>query len=239
MNLTSLPLLLAAAASVGVVHSVLPDHWIPLAVVARANRWSLARTARVSFLASLGHVAASLVLGAALAVAGLALRRTVMAETQYLVGGVLVLTGLGILAWSWLHPHTGHDHAAHTGAAHAAPSPTRRGDPPDRTGEPSSPPAAPAGRLSWLSEIAVPFGVAASPDLTILPVFFAASTVGLGAAIATLVAFSLSTVVTFVVLTVAATLGGYQVDWPWLERNGHLVSALVLVLVGVLIFARL
>lgn len=89
-----------------------------------------------------------------------------------------------------------------------------------------------------MAEIAVPFGVAASPDLTILPVFLAASAVGVGAAIGTLVTFTLATLCTFVVLTVAATIGGYQVEWPWLEDNGHVVSALVLLVVGALVFLR-
>ena len=89
-----------------------------------------------------------------------------------------------------------------------------------------------------MAEIAVPFGVAASPDLTILPVFLAASAVGVGAAIGTLVTFTLATLCTFVGLTVAATIGGYQVEWPWLEINGHVVSALVLLVIGVLVLLR-
>ena len=90
-----------------------------------------------------------------------------------------------------------------------------------------------------MAQIAVPFGVAASPDLTILPVFLAASAIGVGAAIGTLITFALATLCTFVVLTVAATIGGYQVEWPWLENNGHVVSALVLLVVGILVFLRL
>src|SRR2546428_943863 len=43
MHLGPLLLLMAGAAAVGVVHSVLPDHWVPLAVVARTERWSLRR----------------------------------------------------------------------------------------------------------------------------------------------------------------------------------------------------
>jgi hypothetical protein len=35
-----------------------------------------------------------------------------------------------------------------------------------------------------------------------------------------------------------ATAGGYQVNWPWLDRNGHLVSALVLLVVGMLVFVQ-
>src|SRR5712692_4695519 len=46
MHLGPLLLLMAGAAAVGVVHSVLPDHWVPLAVVASTERWSPRRRDR-------------------------------------------------------------------------------------------------------------------------------------------------------------------------------------------------
>lgn len=270
MTGTSVPLLLAAAAGVGIAHSILPDHWVPLAVIARTNRWSLGRTARVSFLASVGHVVVSLVLGILLAAAGLALRNAVIAEEGQIVGGMLVLTGLGFLVWALLargrghthgghahphpHPHT-HEHDAHDhvhGHAHDHDHPhdhehahshdhehSHDHGPTHDHGAAEHGIAAGARRGSWLTEIAVPFGVAASPDLTILPVFLAASAVGVGAAVGTLVTFTAATLLTFVVLTLAATIGGYRVEWPWLESNGHVVSALVLLVVGILVYARL
>ncbi|MBA2395432.1 MAG: hypothetical protein H0V70_22105, partial [Ktedonobacteraceae bacterium] len=45
---------LGAAIVVAILHSLLPDHWVPLAIVARTQRWSLWRVGRVTFLASLG-----------------------------------------------------------------------------------------------------------------------------------------------------------------------------------------
>jgi nickel/cobalt transporter (NicO) family protein len=41
-------LLLLGAAAVGFAHALLPDHWVPLAVVALTQRWSLLRLGRVS-----------------------------------------------------------------------------------------------------------------------------------------------------------------------------------------------
>jgi len=81
----------------------------------------------------------------------------------------------------------------------------------------------------------VSFGAAASPDLTILPVFLAATAAGAGTAIASLVAFAAVTVTTIVVLTLLATIGGYGLRSQWLERWGNAFTALVLVVVGVLV----
>jgi hypothetical protein len=83
----------------------------------------------------------------------------------------------------------------------------------------------------------IPFGAAASPDLTILPVFVAASTAGAGAAVGSLVAFSLATVATIVGLTVIATVGGYRLRGRWLDLWSNVITAATLVLIGALVFA--
>ncbi len=83
----------------------------------------------------------------------------------------------------------------------------------------------------------VPFGAAASPDLTILPVFLAATTAGAGAAIGSVIVFGAVTVGTIVGLTLFATAGGYQVRGQWLERWGNLITAGVLIAIGGLVLA--
>src|SRR5436305_14818184 len=92
-----------------------------------------------------------------------------------------------------------------------------------------------AGRLRGSLAIMVPFGAAASPDLTILPVFLAAAAVGTGTAIGSLLAFALVTIATIVGLTLLATLGGYRVRGKWLDRWGNAITAVVLVTIGVLV----
>jgi nickel/cobalt exporter len=83
--------------------------------------------------------------------------------------------------------------------------------------------------------IMVLFGPAASPDLTILPVFLAATTAGAGAAIGSVVAFGTVTIATIVGLTLFAAAGGYQVRGQWLERWGNVLTACVLVIIGLLV----
>jgi nickel/cobalt transporter (NicO) family protein len=81
----------------------------------------------------------------------------------------------------------------------------------------------------------VPFGAAASPDLTILPVFLAATAVGVGTAVGSVVIFAAVTIGTIVGLTLAAARGGYQIHGAWLERWGNTLTATVLVIIGVLV----
>ena len=89
--------------------------------------------------------------------------------------------------------------------------------------------------LGGLAAVMVPFGAAASPDLTILPVFLAATTAGVATAIGALVIFAAVTIGTIVGLTLAATRGGYEIQGQWLERWGNVFTALVLVIIGALV----
>jgi nickel/cobalt transporter (NicO) family protein len=89
--------------------------------------------------------------------------------------------------------------------------------------------------LRTLAAVVVPFGAAASPDLTILPVFLAATTAGVSTAISSLVIFAVVTIGTIVGLTLLACFGGYQLRGRWLERWGNVFTALVLIVIGALV----
>ena len=229
MHATSIALLIVAAASVAVLHSILPDHWVPLAVVARTQRWSLLRVARVSTLASAGHVLTSVVLGGVIALVGLQFQREIDVQQGHIVGGVLVLTGLGFLVWGLTGHGHGHDHEHSHGHLHEQ-SDDHENGPTVETASTEQPLA------KRLAAIAVPFGVAASPDLTILPVALAAGAVGGVTVFGVLIVFVAVTMATFVGLTVLATIAGYRIKGEWLERNATTITALVLIAIGVVAY---
>jgi nickel/cobalt transporter (NicO) family protein len=219
----TVPALLVASGGVGLAHSVLPDHWLPLAVTARARRDPLRRVARLSLFAGAAHVAVSVVLGGIIVVVGLSLRSVVESRVDLIVGGVLVLTGVAFL----LAEATGHTHHHHHEHDHHDEHDHDHHDAPDEH--------RPLPRGLGLL---IPFGAAASPDLTILPVFLAAAAVGTGAAIGSLIVFTIVTVATFVALTTLAAAGSYQLTSPWLDRYANIITAVVLIVIGVLIATR-
>ena len=264
--------LLLAAAGVGFGHAVLPDHWAPLAVLARTRKDPLPRVVRRSLAAAGTHVALSLLLGAVLIVVGLRFRDTVLRYEDYVVGGLLLATGAAFLALELTgrghghshegehgHSHGGHGHAQDHGHPHdQAPDhghahDTDHADPhahghdhahphldphahphPDHQPRPHTPISRP-GRLHAAAALAVPFGAAASPDLTILPVFLAASALGAATAVGSLLVFAGVTMATIVGLTVAASLGVAKLTGPWVERRANLLTAGTLLAFGALI----
>jgi hypothetical protein len=212
------PALLAAAAGVGFGHAVLPDHWVPLAVVGRTRRYPLSKIARLSSLAGIAHVLVSIVLGAVIIAIGLQFRSTIEHAQDAIIGCILIATGIGflVLELTGRGHHHEHDHDHHHHHDHAHPHTHAR-------------------RTSGLAAVMVPFGAAASPDLTILPVFLAATTAGIATAIGSLVIFAAVTIGTIVGLTLAAARGGYQIQGKWLERWGNVFTAAVLGVIGLLV----
>ena len=257
-------LLIIGAATVGIVHSILPDHWVPLAVVARTQHWSLARLARVTTLAAGGHVLTSVVLGGVVALIGLQFQKQVETQQGHIVGGVLVITGIGFLIWGL----TGHGHAHEHGPSQEVDDQSHQHEHPSGLGTivagshehehvhagvrhshrhnhdafieaQASRIAEHSSRgtlLSALAAIAVPFGVAASPDLTFLPLGIAASAYGVGAVVAVVGVFAAVTMATFVGLTVIATAAGYQMRGEWLEDHANTITSVVLIAIGVVAY---
>jgi nickel/cobalt exporter len=228
------PALLAAAAGVGFGHAILPDHWVPLAVVGRTRRYPLSRIARLSGLAGIAHVLVSIVLGAVIIAVGLQFRSTVEHAQGTIIGCILIATGIGFLVLEVTghghhhdHDHDDHDHDDHD-RDHAH-------DDHDHDHDDHEASDRPGPRLSWLAAVMVPFGAAASPDLTILPVFLAATTAGVATAVGSLAIFAAVTIGTIVGLTLAAARGGYQIQGEWLERWGNVFTAAVLVTIGLLV----
>ena len=216
--MTFTPAFLLAAGGVGFGHAILPDHWVPLAVVGRTNRYPMRRVARLSAAAGVAHVLVSMLLGAVVIVIGLQVRSSIEGTQDTIVGLLLIATGVGFAIFELTghgHSHS-HDHGHGDGHehAHGTESPAR-------------------GRSALA--VMVPFGAAASPDLTILPVFLAATTAGAATAVGSLVVFGAVTVGTIVSLTLLATAGGYQIGGQWLDRWGNAITSAVLIVIGVLV----
>jgi ABC-type nickel/cobalt efflux system permease component RcnA len=184
-------------------------------------------------------------LAGVVALVGLQFQQTIDTQQGYIIGGVLVLTG-GILLFLELlgaarfvqhggdghthsyemehHTHNDHDHSHSANGSHGH----NHSHSTLSTVQPSL--------LRRVAALAVPFGVAASPDLTILPVALGASALGGGAIILVLIVFALITIATFVLLTVLATLVGYQFKGAWLEKYATTISAVVLIAIGIVAF---
>ncbi len=97
-----LMVLYVTAASIGFIHTVFgPDHYLPFIVMSRARRWSLAKTALVTFLCGLGHIASSVLLGMVGIMLGIAVMKLEALEAVRgnLAGWALIGFGFAYFVW--------------------------------------------------------------------------------------------------------------------------------------------
>ena len=95
-------ILIATGASLGFIHTLFgPDHYLPFIVMARTKRWSMLKTALVTFFCGIGHVASSVFLGFVGISFGLALDNLIAFESFR--GGLAAwsLIAFGLLYFIW------------------------------------------------------------------------------------------------------------------------------------------
>jgi ABC-type nickel/cobalt efflux system permease component RcnA len=117
LNTGSAALLVGVVLVVGILHTIVPDHWVPITLIARQRGWTRGQTARAALLAGTGHVVTTLILAAVVWLAGVA----VAAKFGHLVDTIsslaLVAFGLWIAISSWLELRSGdghgHSHGPH------------------------------------------------------------------------------------------------------------------------------
>ncbi len=238
-RVTTVPVLLLASAGVGFGHAIMPDHWAPLAVLARTRRTPLRRVLQQSSLAAVTHVLLSVLLGGLLILIGLRFRATVQRHEDLVVGGILLATGLVLLVLELLGRGHRHDDGHAHGHGHADDHDNHDDGDRDHGADEDSKISGATRAHRDLFALIVPFGAAASPDLTILPVFLAASALGSGPAAGSLAVFALVTIVTIVGMTVLTAAGARLLTGPRLERGidrrANLLTAATLVVIGGLV----
>ena len=74
-------LLSITAASLGFIHTALgPDHYLPFIVLSKARNWSVPKTMWITFIAGIGHVGGSVVIGLIGIALGLSLNKLTFIE---------------------------------------------------------------------------------------------------------------------------------------------------------------
>mgnify|MGYP000601417868 FL=1 len=87
--------------ALSVVHFLIPNHWMPIVVMARSERWDQGRSLRIAALAGFSHTASSIIIGIAVGALGLKLTEVsktameLVAPVIFLIFGIMyILAGI-------------------------------------------------------------------------------------------------------------------------------------------------
>src|ERR1700676_254696 len=121
MNVGPELLLIGAVAAVGVLHTIVPDHWVPITLIARQRGWSKVETARASLQSGIGHVLSTLLIAVVVWLAGVAVatRFWHIVDTAASIALVAFGSWIAISAARELRGNAGHGHSQGHGHSHA------------------------------------------------------------------------------------------------------------------------
>lgn len=204
--------LAAAAVSVGGLHALAPDHWVPLAAVARARGWSRRQTARLTLLCGLGHVTVSLALGLVALLVGREVIEAVGRPLESAAGVLLVAFGAVYALWGLrrgaarVHGHA-HDHYDHV----------------------HDPARATVGSLFVIYSL--------DPCVAVIPILLAAAGLGTPVAAGVVLLYEAATLGAMVGLVLAARVGVRALSWSWLDRWPDATAGVVIAAAGLTMLA--
>jgi hypothetical protein len=109
-DFTLFPTLVAGAATVGCLHTLAPDHWVPFAALGRANRWSTGRVVGTTMLCGFGHVTVSAILALVAGYAGVAVIGRIASQLADYATLLLIVFGALYLMWGLRRSFLPHSH---------------------------------------------------------------------------------------------------------------------------------
>ena len=97
---------IAGTVLLAIVHALIPNHWLPLVAVARAEGWKQREVNSVTFLAALAHVTGTVILGMVLGFIGKELQEQ-YGNIIYLASAILLIV-FGLIYFTVNLPHHHH-----------------------------------------------------------------------------------------------------------------------------------
>ena len=97
--------LIAATLLLSLVHAAIPNHWVPLVLVGRVEKWTLLETQWATLLTGFAHIFSTLLLGVVLGYIGFQLSEQYKVISEVFAPLLLIFMGLVYFASNSNHQH--------------------------------------------------------------------------------------------------------------------------------------
>lgn len=191
----------------GLVHALIPNHWLPLVAIAKTEKWEKAELILVATITASAHVLGTVILGITLGLVGQKLAHEYEAYIHLIAPVLLILFGL--IYFSINTPH--HHHTPNEYVQDAKKSKTR-----------------------WIVIFIITMFL--SPCLEVESLFLAAGPYGLDGILLLALAYAVISISGIVTLVMLANAGIQMINSHFIEHNEKRITGLVLIFVGILTF---
>lgn len=198
---------IAGTVLLAIVHALIPNHWLPLVAVARAEQWKQKEVTSITLLAALAHVIGTVALGIILGLIGKELTEE-YGRIIYVISSLLLIV-FGLIYFTVNLPH--HHHSEHSDVA-----------------------AYKRSKRRWILIFIVMMFL--SPCLEVESLFLSAGVYGMGVVILMGVIYSVVSIVGILLLVTLGYKGVHFIPASFIEHNEKRITGVVLIIVGVISF---
>lgn len=189
------------------VHALIPNHWLPLVAVARAENWKQKDITVITFMAALGHVLGTVALGLVLGAIGKELQQE-YGSIIHVVSSILLIV-FGLIYYTVNLPH--HHHSSQKDVAQYKRS-----------------------KRKWILIFIVMMFL--SPCLEVESLFLSAGAYGMGLVTLLSVIYAIVSISGILLLVNLGYKGVNLLSAHFIEHNEKRISGVVLILVGIISF---
>src|SRR5512145_1282359 len=90
------------------VHAVIPNHWLPVVAIGRAEKWTLRETLMVTGISGFAHTLSTIIVGITIGIIGISLSSNYKFISEKIAPGLLIVLGIVYLVIDRLHHHKHH-----------------------------------------------------------------------------------------------------------------------------------
>ena len=200
--------ILAGAFLVSAAHAILPDHWLPMILISRAEKWTQAETLWITALVTIPHMVSTILLGVLAGLVGFRLSSTHEALMEVVAPAMFVLIGLIYVYRNY--KAEGHHHGADMSSL---------GDRSKKT-------------VITFMATALFF----SPCVPMGSYFFIVGARGVANLALVSAIYIVVTLGILLIMVALGRSGVERIQWHFLEHNENLITGLVLILLGLFVF---
>jgi nickel/cobalt transporter (NicO) family protein len=187
------------------VHAVIPNHWLPVVAIGRAEKWTLRETLMVTGISGFAHTLSTIIVGITIGIIGITLSSSYKVISEKIAPGLLIILGIIYLVIDRLRHHKHH---------HGLDRPVNQ-----------------KSKMAIITSLALAMFL--SPCLEIEAYYLQAAAAGWFGIIVVSVVYVILTVSGMLLLVFLASKGVRSIQSHFLDHHEKLLSGIVLIVIGV------
>ena len=191
----------------GLMHALIPNHWLPLVVVAKAESWKKSEVLLIATLTASAHVVGTIILGITLGLVGSKIAHQYEGYVHVLTPILLIIFGLIYFTLNLPHHHKAAKEEVQINVR---------------------------VRTKWIIGFVIMMFL--SPCLEVESLFLAAGAYGFDNILLLALIYAMISITGIVTLVMLVSKGAHLINSHFIEHNEKRITGIVLIIVGIVTF---